>query len=175
MRHSDYSSYLTNLKQNKQTNLGNCLSTNNYNAITEQISKLNADVDFLRKTQQIYITKIPTFGNISTTSFTTFILQPVDLTTDYFSIFNLPANPDQINNGTGKNIINTGVVSTTKIIYIYSINSTNNLGGFNNAGTLYNCYLFASNGDNLELVWDSINQNWCVQKYGGLFMNYVIN
>ena len=98
MRHSDYSSYLTNLKQTK---LGKYLSNNNYNEITDQISKLSVDVEFLRKTQQIYITKTPTFENISIQSFNTFILQPIDLdiNTDYFSIFNLPANNDQINNG----------------------------------------------------------------------------
>ena len=169
MRYSDYSSYLSSLKLAK---LGKYLSNNNYNEITDQISKLNVDIQFLRQTQQIYITKTPTFENISIKSFNTFILQPIDLTTNYFSIFNLPANNDQIKNGVGKNITNTGVINSTQIIYIYSINSTNNLGGFNNLGTLYNCYMFVSSGDSLELLWDSINQNWCVQKYGGVFMNY---
>jgi hypothetical protein len=171
MRYSDYNSYLTHLRQTK---LCNYLSNCDCNTIADQISKLNAEVEFLRKTQQVYITKTPTFGPISTTSLNTFIVKPVDLITDYFSIFMLQANNDQLANGIGKNIMNTCTITSTKNIYIYSVNSTNGLGGFNHLGTLYNCYVFASNGDSLELVWDSIHQNWCVQKYGGIFKNYII-
>ena len=169
MRYSSYNSYLTHLRQTKLCSQSNCDCT----AITDQISKLNVDLDFLRKAQQIYITKTPTFGDISITSLNTFILKPIDLTTDYFSIFKLQAN-DQLANGIGKNIMNTCVINSTKNIYVHSVNSTNGLGGFNNLGTLYNCYAFASEGDSLDVVWDSIHQNWCVQKYGGIFLNYTI-
>ena len=169
MRYSDYNSYLTHLRQTKL-----CVSNGVSTTITDQISKINVDIDFLRKTQQLYITKTPTFGSISTTTLNTFLLKPVDLTVDYYSIFTLQTDNDQLKNGIGKNIINTCLINSTKNIYVYSINSTNGLGGFNHLGTLYNCYVFASNGDSLEVIWDSIHQNWCVQKFGGIFRNVVI-
>lgn len=170
-KHSDYNSYLTNLKQ---TNLGNYLSNNHYNIITKDIKKINTiiDTDYLKKTQHLYITENPTFRDVSLAAFNTFILQPIDLTTNYFSIFNLQANEQNVD-GLVKNITNTCIINKNKNIYIYSLNNSNNLGGFNNLGTLYNCYIFPCNGDNLELLWDSINQNWSVQKYGGLFFNYM--
>jgi hypothetical protein len=39
---------------------------------------------------------------------------------------------------------------------------------------LYNCYVFASEGASLGVVWDSIHQNWWDQIFGGIFMNYRI-
>jgi hypothetical protein len=168
-KHTDYNSYLTNLKHN---NLGNYLSEKNLRFVESHINSLNNTVnnDYLRKTENIYISKTPNLKEISLASMTTIITQPVDLTSNFFSIFKLPNNY-QIQNGTLKNIINTCNVETNKLIYIYSINSSGN-GGFSSLGNLFNSYVFPCAGDNLELCWNSDQQNWCVQKYGGYFTNY---
>lgn len=170
-KYTDYNSYLTSLKY---YNLGNYLSDRNLRFVETQITSLQNKVnnDYLKKTDNIYISKTPNLKDISLDSLTSIITQPVDLTSNFFSIFKLPAN-NQIQNGMLKNIINTCVVSQTKLIYIYSVNSNNSkLGGFSNLGSLFNCYVFPCTGDNLELCWNSDQQNWCVQKYGGYFTNY---
>jgi hypothetical protein len=170
-RNSDYSSYLTNLKYN---NLGNSLSEEHYSSINARLNSLQSlfDNDYLRKTENVYLSKTPTFKDIGLDSVTTIIAQPVDLTTNYFSIFNLPAN-NQIQNGLLKSIINTCEISQNKLIYLYSVN-TNNTGGFNNIGSIFNCYVFPCAGDHLQLCWSADKEKWCVQKYGGYFMNYNI-
>lgn len=172
-KYTDYNSYLTNLKY---SNLGNYLSDRNLRFVETQITSLKNTVnnDYLKKTANVYLSQKPNYAEISLDSMTTIITQPIDLTTNYFSIFQLPAN-NEIQNGTLKNIINTCNVSQTKIVYIYSVNTNDSkLGGFSNLGNLYNCYIFPCSGDNLELCWNSAQQNWCVQKYGGLFINYKI-
>jgi len=174
-KYTDYNSYLTSLKY---YNLGNYLSERNFRYVETQIISLQNTVnnDYLKKTSNIYISETPSLREISLDSMTTIITQPIDLTTNYFSIFKLPAN-NQIQNGTLQNIINTSNISQTKtetkLIYIYCVNNNNpKLGGFNNLGDLFNCYVFPCNGDNLALCWNSENQSWCVQKYGGCFINY---
>ena len=168
-KHNDYNSYLTNLKYN---NLGNYLSEKNFNNVKTQINSLESTVNnnYLRKTENIYISQTPNLKEINLDSMTTIITQPVDLKSNFFSIFKLPANY-QIQNGTIKNIINTSTIESNKLIYIYSINSSGN-GGFSNLGNLFNCYVFPCAGDNLELCWNLEKQNWVVQKYGGYFTNY---
>lgn len=170
-KHTDYNSYLTNLKYN---NLGNFLSEQHYSKIEVRLNSLQSsfDNDYLRKTENVYLSKTPSFRDIGLDSVTTIITQPVDLTTNYFSIFNLPAN-NQIQNGLVKSIINTCEISQNKLIYLYSVN-TNNTGGFNNLGSIFNCYVFPCTGDHLQLCWDADKEKWCVQKYGGYFMNYNI-
>ena len=170
-RHSDYNSYLTNLKHN---NLGNFLSEQHYSSINTRLSSLqnSFDNDYLRRTENVYLSKTPNFKDIGLDSITTIITQPVDLTTNFFSIFKLPTN-NQIQNGTFKNIINTCEITQNKLIYVYSVKS-NNTGGFNNLGNIFNCYVFPCAGDNLLLCWSSDEENWCVQKYGGYFTNYSI-
>jgi len=168
-KHNDYNSYLTNLKYN---NLGNYLSERNFRFVESHINSLENTVnnDYLKKTENIYLSQTPNLKEINLASMTTIITQPVDLKSNFFSIFKLPANY-QIQNGTIKNIINTCTIEPTKLVYIYSINSSGN-GGFSNLGNLFNSYVFPCAGDNLELCWNSVQQNWCVQKYGGYFTNY---
>jgi hypothetical protein len=170
-RNSDYGSYLTNLKYN---NLGNSLSEQHYSEIEARLNSLQSlvDNDYLRKTENVYLSKTPNFKDIGIDSVTTIITQPVDLTTNYFSIFNLPAN-NKIQNGLLKSIINTCEISQNKIIYVYSVNS-NNTGGFNNIGNIFNCYVFPCAGDHIQLCWNADKENWCVQKNGGYFINYNI-
>lgn len=170
-KHSDYSSYLTNLKYN---NLGRYLSEQNYSFIETRLNLLQSSVenDYTKKNENVYLSQTPNFKEIGLDNTTTIITRPVDLTTDYFSIFRLPAN-NQIKNGIFKNIINTCEISQNKKIYIYSV-TTNNVGAFNYLGSIYNCYVFPSIGDSLELYWSSDKENWCVQKYGGYFINYTI-
>ena len=170
-KYTDYNSYLTKLKFDS---LGNYLSDRNFRYVGAQITSLQNTInnDYSKKTSNIYISKTPNFKEISLDSMTTIITQPIDLTTNYFSIFQLPAN-NEIQNGTLKNIINTSNVSQTKLIYVYCVNANDsNIGGFSNLGNIFNCYIFPCSGDNLELCWDSNKQNWCVQKYGGAFVNY---
>ena len=170
-KHADYKEYLTNLKYN---NLGNYLSERHFRFVETKIISLQNTVynDYLKKTENVYISKTPNFKEFSLDSMTTIITQPIDLTTDYFSIFQLSAN-NQIQNGTLKNIINACNISQTNLIYIYCANVNNpKLGGFSNLGNLFNCYVFPCNGDNIELCWNSDQQKWCVQKYGGYFTNY---
>ena len=168
-KHADYKEYLTNLKYN---NLGNYLSERNYRFVETKINTLENTLynNYLKKTENVYLSKTPNFKEINLDSMTTIITQPIDLTTNYFSIFQLPAN-NQTQNGTLKNIINACNISQTKLVYIYSVNSSGN-GGFINFGNLFNCYVFSCNGDNIELCWNSDQQNWCVQKFGGYFTNY---
>jgi hypothetical protein len=170
-KHTDYNSYLTNLKHN---NLGNYLSERNFRFIESNIISLQNTVnnDYLKKTENIYLSKTPNLKEISLDSVNTIITQPVDLKSNFFSIFKLPAN-NQIPNGTIKNIINTCTIEEYKLVYIHSSNSSGN-GRFSNLGNLFNSYVFPCAGDNLELCWNSEQQNWCVQKYGGYFTNYTI-
>ena len=171
-KYTDYNSYLTNLKYN---NLGRYLSEQNFCFLETRLNSLQSVVynDYLKKTENVYLSKTPIYKELGLDSMTTIITQPIDLTSDYFSIFKLPAN-NQIQNGTLKNIINTCTVSSNKLIYIYSTNHINTNGTFSNLGCLYNCYVFPCAGDNLELCWNSEKENWCVQKYGGYFTNFNI-
>jgi hypothetical protein len=173
-KYTDYNSYLTNLKYN---NLGRYLSEQNFGFLETRLNSLQSEVsnDYLKKTENVYLSKTPNFKELGLDSMTTIITQPIDLTSNFFSIFKLPAN-NRIQNGTLKNIINTCTISSNKLIYIYSSNSNviNGPGSFSNLGNLFNCYVFPCAGDNLELCWNSDKENWCVQKYGGYFTNYNI-
>jgi hypothetical protein len=170
-KHTDYNSYLTNLKYN---NLGKHLSEKHYISLETRLNLLqdSFDNDYIRRTENVYLSKTPNFKGIGLDSITTIITQPVDLTTNYFSIFTLPAS-NLIQNGLYKNIINACEISHNKLIYVYSVN-TNNTGGFNNFGNIFNCYVFPCVGDNLEICWNADIEHWCVQKHGGYFMNYNI-
>ena len=174
-KYTDYNSYLTKLKFDS---LGCYLSEKNFRYVEAQINSLENTVnnDYLKKTSNIYISQTPTLKEISLDSMTTIITKPIDLTTNYFSIFKLPAHND-IQNGTVQNIINTCNISETKsetkLVYIYCVNPNNQKpGGFSNLGDFFNCYIVPCNGDNLQLCWNSENQTWCVQKFGGCFINY---
>ena len=171
-KHTDYNSYLTNLKYN---NLGKYLSEQNFSFLESRLNSLQTEAsnDYFKKTENIYLSKMPNFKELGLDSMTTIITQPIDLTSNYFSIFKLPSN-NQIQNGKLKNILNTCTVTSNKLIYIYSTSSSNTTGTFSNLGSLYNCYVFPCAGDNLELCWNSEKENWCVQKYGGYFTNYNI-
>ena len=170
-RHSDYNSYLTNLKYN---NLGKYLSEKHHSSIETRLNLLQSsfDNDYIRRTENVYLSKTPNFKDIGLDSITTIVTQPLDLTTNYFSIFRLSAN-NPIQNGLSKNIINACEISQNKLIYIYAVN-TNNTGGFSNLGNIFNCYVFPCVGDNLEICWNADKEHWCVQKYGGYFINYSI-
>lgn len=174
-KHADYSSYLRHLSINKT--LGKHLSTANYNSISTRLDSVEniSQNEYHKKTENLYISMTPVFKEIGVDSIVTIITKPVDLTTDYFSIFKLPAN-SLVPNGIFKHIINTCEISPNKIIYIYSVDAdNNNAGAFNEVGNIFNCYVFASIGDSLELFWNMDKRNWYVKKYGGYFINYNIN
>lgn len=172
--YKDYATYKNYVTKLKYDNLECFLSDKHFRVVETQLTLLTDLVnnDYLKKTENMYLSKIPNFKRIALDSMTTIIIKPIDLEGNFFSIFELPAN-DAVQHGTQKNIINTQPVSFNQIIYIYAINSDGS-GGFNNLGTLYNSYVFACAGDNLELCWNSNAQNWCVQKYGGFFINHTI-
>jgi hypothetical protein len=166
-RHSDYGSYLASLKY---VNLGNYLSDKHFNVLDERINTVQTSVteDYSKKTENIYLSVSPNLKGVSLDNMITIISQPVDLTTNFFSIFRLPADAS-IPNGTQKTILNTCAVSQTKILYVYSMNAATNTGGFD--GT-FNCYVFPSAGDTLELCWVADKQTWLSRRYGGYFINY---
>jgi hypothetical protein len=166
-RYSDYNSYLASLKY---ANLGIYLSDKQFTILDTRISTVQASVtdDYVKKTETIYLSVSPNLRTVGLDNMITIITQPIDLTTNFFSIFRLPADAS-IPNGTMKTIINTCAVSQTKIIYIYSMNTTTNTGGFS---TAFNCYVFPSAGDSLELCWVSDQQSWFVKRFGGYFINY---
>lgn len=168
-RYSDYNSYLTNLKY---TNLGVYLSDKQFNILDTRLTAVQSSVtdDYVKKTENIYLSVSPNLMMVSLDSMNTVITQPIDLTTNFFSIFRLPADAS-IPNGTLKTIINTCAVSQTKMIYIYSRNAVTNTGGFSNS---FNCYVFPAAGDTLELCWVSDQQYWFVKHYGGYFINYTL-
>jgi len=174
-KHADYSSYLKHLTINKT--LGRYLSTENYNSIAVRLNSVEniSQNEYHKKTENLYISKTPLFKEIGVDSIVTIITKPIDLTTDYFTIFKLPAN-NLIPNGLFKHIINTCEISKNKLVYIYSIDAdNNNAGGFSELGNVFNCYVFPSIGDSLELFWNMDKRHWCVKKYGGYFINYTIN
>ena len=168
-KHSDYNSYLTKLKYSKYSNF---LSLQQ-NANTE--IKLNnlkdvVENDYLKKNQIIYNSEKSNRTAIDLAAYNTFIVKPVDEKSNIIkTVYNLEAS-NEITNGTIKNIINNCEITKDKTVSVYSKNSKN-IGGFSNLGSNYNCYVFPSNGDNLELIWNEYNENWCVQKYGGFFIN----
>jgi hypothetical protein len=176
-KYSDYKDYMTYknyVTKLKYDNLECFLSDKHFRVVEAQLDLLTATVnnDYLKKTENVYLSKTPNYKPIALDSMTSIILKPVDLQGSFFSIFTLPSN-DAIQHGTMKNIINTQPLFPDKKVYIYSANSDGS-GAFNNLGTLYNSYVFACAGDNLELCWNSNAKNWCVQKYGGFFINYTI-
>ena len=173
-KNSDYGSYLTDLKYNT---LGKHLSEQHFNSIAARLDLVEntSQNEYNKKTENLYISKTPTFKEIGLDSIVTIITKPVDLATNYFSIFKLPAN-NLIPNGIFKHIINTCEISSpNKLVYVYSVNAdNNNTGGFSEMGNIFNCYVFPSIGDSLELFWNTNKKEWCVKKYGGYFMNYNI-
>ena len=166
-RHGDYGSYLANLKY---VNLGNYLSDKQFSMLETRINTVQALVedDYSKKTENIYLSVSPNLKGVSLDNMVTIISIPADLTTNFFSIFKLPADAS-IPNGTRKTIINTCTISQTKLLYIYSMNTVTNTGGFDG---IFNCYVFPSAGDTLELCWVADKQSWLSKRYGGFFMNY---
>jgi hypothetical protein len=166
-KHSDYNSYLTKLKYSKYSNF---LNQNANAGINLTILKDLVENDYLKKNQTIYNSEKSNKTAIDIGSYNTFIVKPVDENTTILkTLYNLEAS-NQITNGTIKNIINNCDITNNKTVCVYSKNSKN-IGGFSNLGANYNCYIFPSNGDNLELIWNEYNENWCVQKYSGFFVN----
>jgi hypothetical protein len=166
-KHSDYNSYLTKLKYSKYSNF---LNQNANAGINLTILKDLVENNYLKKNQTIYNSEKSNRTAIDIGSYNTFIVKPVDENTTILkTIYNLEAS-NQITNGTIKNIINNCDITNNKTVCVYSKNSKN-IGGFSNLGANYNCYIFPSNGDNLELIWNEYNENWCVQKYSGFFVN----
>jgi hypothetical protein len=173
-KHSDYGSYLKHLTINKT--LGTYLSNENYNSISTRLNSVEntSQNEYHKKTENLYISKPSIFKEIGLDSIVTIITKPVDLATDYFSIFKLPAN-NMIPSGIFKHIINTCEITQNKLVYIYSINAdNNNAGGFSELGNIFNCYVFPNTGDSLELFWNMDKKHWCVKKHGGYFINYNI-
>jgi hypothetical protein len=174
-KHADYSSYLRHLSISKT--LGKHLSTINYNSISMRLDSVEniSQNEYHKKTENLYISRTPVFKEIGVDSIVTILSKPVDLTTDYFSIFKLPAN-NMVPNGILKHIINTCEISPNKIIYIYSVDAdNNNAGAFSELGNIFNCYVSPIIGDSLELFWNQGKRNWYVKKHGGYFINYNIN
>lgn len=82
-RHGDYSSYLASLKY---ANLGMYLSDKQYTALDARINTIQTSVadDYLKKTENIYLSVSPNLKGISLDNMVTIISQPLDLTTNFF-------------------------------------------------------------------------------------------
>ena len=111
-------------------------------------------------------------ASISTIYSTTFLNPQQDIIKSKSRMFILPANLS-ILNGFKKIIINNIKLSNENAVSIYCVNSEN-IGGFNILGQLYNTYCFALKGDTLELCWNISENNWTVIKYNSLFKNIII-
>ncbi len=168
---SDYSGYINLLKQKSYKNqITENISElkNNINILTDNISNLGksetlySDIDFTNNRV-----------NISTIYNTTFINSQQDMKSPKSRFFILPANPS-ILNGFKKIIINNINITNENTVSIYCVNSEN-LGGFNNLGNIYNTYYFALKGDSLELSWNYSENNWTVTKYNSVFKNIKIS
>lgn len=181
--HSDYISYYTNKKYITKAN--DNLATS-LQKIHERVSSLETSVGnsktFLEAPDNVYVkagssarglgrdvaTIFPTIEGIGLDSINTTILKPIDLTSDFFAIFVLPANAS-IPDGTQKMIINTLQISQTQLIYIYCMNTNTNTNGFSNS---LNCYVVPAAEDVLSLSWVADQQTWLPLSFGGYFMNY---
>jgi hypothetical protein len=163
-KHSDYNSYLTKLKY-----------SNYFNNVSQNLSLIydqnnNYNKTDIESNENIYNSYNSIGTKIGITSYNTFIVNPLDGSIPILhSVYTLQATKN-IPDGFVKRIINTCPITPEKTIRIICVNE-NKIGSFNNIGYLFNSYIFSSDGDSLELVWSSINNYWCVQKYGGVFRN----
>lgn len=181
--HPDYSSYHANKKYTTKAN--DNLNTG-LQGVQTQLSLLATSVanskTYLETPHKLYVkspykskglgrdvaTIFPTIEGIVLDSINTTIVKPVDMTSDFFAIFVLPANAS-IPDGTQKIIINTAQVSQTQMIYIYCMNTNTNTNGFSNS---FNCYIVPAAEDVLSLSWVADQQSWLPLSYGGYFINY---
>jgi hypothetical protein len=169
-RFSDYSSYINLLKQKSYKNQ----ITQNINDLKNDINILTNNINDLGKSETLYsdMDMMYNRASISTIYNTTFINPQQDITNPKVRLFILPANPS-ILNGFKKIIINNINLSNGNSVSIYCVNSENE-GGFNSLGQIYNTYCFALKGDTLELCWNISENNWTVIKYNSLFKNIKI-
>jgi hypothetical protein len=181
--HSDYISYYTNKKYITKAN--DNLNTG-LQDIHERVSLVETSLAISKTLLEIHEKKyvkaansvrglgrdvatiFPTIEGIGLDSINTTIVKPIDLTSDFFAIFVLPANAS-IPDGTKKMIINTLQISQTKLIYIYCMNTNTNTNGFSNS---LNCYVVPAAEDVLSLSWVADQQSWLPLSYGGYFINY---
>ena len=181
--HSDYTSYYTNKKYITKANDN---LTTSMKSLSDRVSSLETSVTIsktrLEAPDNVYIkpsptlkglgrdiaTIFPTIEGIMIDSIYTVIIKPIDMTSDFFAIFVLPANAS-IPDGTQKMITNTAQVSQTQMIYIYCMNTNTNTNGFSNS---FNCYIVPAAEDVLRLSWVADQQIWLPLSYGGYFINY---
>lgn len=168
-KHPDYGSYLTKLRY-----------SNNYYNFSQNIAALydtynNVNNDINNNTnivmnENIYNSYRLDRAKIGVKSFNTFIVKPIDsIARNIHTVYELQSTID-IPDGFVKRIVNTCPISSEKTVSIYCVNFSGR-GSLNNVGNIFNTYIFACEGDCLELVWSTINNYWCVQKYGGVFKN----
>jgi len=182
--HSDYISYYTNKKYTTKANDNLATRLQDFH---ERVSLLETNVSvsktLLESHDKIYVNKavnsvrglgrdvatiFPTIEGIGLDSINTTIVKPIDMTSDFFAIYVLPANAS-IPDGTHKMIVNTLQISQTQLIYIYCMNTNTNTNGFSNS---LNCYVVPAAEDVLSLRWVADQQSWLPLSYGGYFINY---
>jgi hypothetical protein len=168
---SDYSGYMNLLKYKSCKNK----IIQNIDELKNNIDTLTNNIEDLTKTETLY-TDIDTTCNrvsISTIYHTTFINPQPDVINTKSRMFILPANPS-ISNGFTKTIINNITLSQYNSVAIYCVNSENK-GGLNILGQIYNAYYFAFQSDNLELLWNLSENTWTVIKYNSIFKNIILS
>ena len=166
----DYSGYLNLLKQKSYK----YQIKQNIDELKNDINILTNNFKDLGKSETLYSDMDFTYNraSISTIYNTTFLNPQQDIIKSKSRMFILPANPS-ILNGFKKIIINNIKLSNENSVSIYCVNSEN-IGGFNVLGQIYNTYYFALKGDTLELCWNISENNWTVIKYNSLFKNMKI-
>jgi hypothetical protein len=166
----DYSGYMNSLKYKSCKNI---ILENMYN-LKKDMNILTNTVEDMTKTETLYsdIDSACNRVSISTNYHLTFINSQQDVLNTKPRIFILPANPS-IKNGFEKTIVNNIKITQTTSVAIYCINSDNK-GGFNSLGKIYNMYYLMFQGDNLELLWNSSENSWTVIKYNSIFQDIIL-
>ena len=163
-KYSDYGSYLTKLKYSNYY----CNFAQNIASLCDEYTKHNNL--HIELNENVFNSYKLDRSKIGVNSYNTFIVKPVDsIAQKIHTIYELQSTIN-IPDGFVKRIMNTCPISSEKTVSIYCVNDIG-VGSFSNNGNIFNTYVFSCDGDSLELVWSSINNYWCVQKYGGLFKN----
>lgn len=165
-RYPDYKTYTEQIKYNN-------LCCDAYNRLNKRVTIIEEEINIIisegcKATEVVYNSPTIPTQNINSSSCVTLIQDPIDNTSDFNSRYIL--NSENIVNGRQKTIVNRSEINENKIINVQSTNISG-LGGFSNAGTNYNTYIFTSKDDSLSLIWDDIQNVWSVTNHDGIFQN----
>jgi|SaaInlStandDraft_6_1057023.scaffolds.fasta_scaffold54066_2 hypothetical protein len=165
-RYPDYKTYTGQIKYNN-------LCCDAYNRLNKRVTIIEEEINIIisqgcKETEVVYNSPTIPTQNINSSSCVTLIQDPIDITTTFNSRYIL--NSENIVNGRQKTVVNRSDTEQFKVISLFSTNK-DGIGGFSNAGTHYNTYIFASKDGSISLIWDDIQNVWSVIRYDGSFQN----